>query len=51
MYGLFECMSSGSVAQKVDQAKISCQVIQGWDRTLAGHLKQVASKLIIAQLT
>ncbi len=39
MYGLFECMSSGCVAQKGDHAKISCQVIQGWDRTFAGHLK------------
>ncbi len=39
MYGLFECMSSGCVAQKGDHAKISCQVIQGWDKTLVGHLK------------
>ncbi len=38
MYGLLECISTGCVAQKGDHAKISCQVIQGWDRTLAGHL-------------
>ncbi len=47
MYGLFECMSSGCVAQKGEHAKISCQVIQGWDRTLAGHLKYV-SQLVVA---
>ncbi len=39
MHGLFECLSSGCVAQRGDHAKISCQVIQGWGRTLAGHLK------------
>ncbi len=39
MHGLFECMSSGCVAQKGDHAKISCQVIQGLDRTLVGNLK------------
>ncbi len=41
MHGLFEYMSTGCVAQKGDHVKISCQVIQGWDRTLAGHLKQI----------
>ncbi len=50
MYGLFECMSSGCVAQKDDHAKISCQVIQGCDRTLAGHLKvhcfQICSRFL-----
>ncbi len=40
MHGLFEFISSGCVAQKGDHAKISCQVIQGWDRTLAGHLNK-----------
>ncbi len=45
MHGLFECMSSGCVAQKGDHAKISCQVIQEWDRTLAGHLKGSAGIL------
>ncbi len=39
MYGLFECMSSGCVAQKGVPAKKSYDVIQGWDRALAGHLK------------
>ncbi len=39
MYGLFECMSSGCVARKGDDAKISYQVIQWWDRRLALHLK------------
>ncbi len=41
MYGLFECMSSGCVAQKDDHAKIPCQMIEGWDRTLAGHHKSI----------
>ncbi len=32
----------GREAQKGDHAKISCQVIKGWNRTLAGHLKPIA---------
>ncbi len=47
MYGLFECMSSGCVAQKGDHAKIFCQVIQGWDRTLAGHLNSLLDIRVI----
>ncbi len=40
MYGLIECMSSGCVAQKGEHAKISCQLIHGWDRILADHLNK-----------
>ncbi len=42
MYELFECMSSGCVAQKGDHAKISCQVIQWWTEHLLAILRELS---------
>ncbi len=41
MYGLFECMSRGCVAQKGDHAKIYCYVIQERDRRLTPNRKNM----------
>ncbi len=35
----------GCEAQKGGHAKISCQVNNGWNRTLAGHLNELIEKL------
>ncbi len=40
MYWLFECVSSGCVAQKGDHSNISYEVIQRWDRRLAQCLNR-----------